>query len=857
MLCCFLSFASSQTKSAPVLPKDNLAFPKDTLAAESDSLKAAVADSAARAEGGIDSTVTYTAADSIIFTFDNKMMNIFGKGDVQYRDLSLKAERINVNWNTNDLESFGVLDTAKAIKSDSLKARYSGTPVMVEGADNYKGWKIAYNFKSQQGRVTLGETAEDQGYYQGQQIKKVDKDMLFISNGYYSTCEYGHPHFYFYSPSMRVTVRDKIVARPIYLYIADVPIFALPFGVFPSQGGRRSGIIAPAFVDKGAQGTGLEHFGYYFALNDYMDAAVVGNWLTGGTWRASPNLRYVKRYDLSGSLSGYYQHTYQNEPRDGDYVDRVDYAANIMHDQAFDPTTRLSVNFAFMSSENYKSALTRNEYLNQDVTSNATLSKGWEGTNNSMSVNISRRQDLVTGTLTNTLPNIAFNHSQSYPFRFGKNKGGSDENRAWYEMIGMNYGANYLRYDNRSRSADSIPFTYFKRDGINHTLSLNASPKAGYITVSPYFNYYEKWYDQTQEIGGYDSNGFAIARDRNGFAAVRSFATGLTFSTKLYGMLQPPIPGVAGFRHTLQPSLTYTYHPDFSEKQWGYFIPYTDSFGRAQKFNRFQKEIFGGVTPGEEQSLGISIGNNFEMKTAPKDTADKGTKLQLLNVGLTTNYNFVEDSLRLAPLSVSYRTDIGQYLSISGSSAYNFYEYDQTARTRVNRFLANSGTIAQMTSVSVTLSTSLSGEKKKAQTQQDVEDSTRVAENQRNMRASGYKGIYDTPEPDFSIPWSLSLNFSFAQYQENPRVKTRSVNINGNLDFNLTENWKFTASTGYDLVSKQLAAPAINISRDLHCWLMNFSWNPLGPYAGYRFEIKVKAPQLQDIKVTKQNNERL
>jgi hypothetical protein len=49
----------------------------------------------------------------------------------------------------------------------------------------------------------------------------------------------------------------------------------------------------------------------------------------------------------------------------------------------------------------------------------------------------------------------------------------------------------------------------------------------------------------------------------------------------------------------------------------------------------------------------------------------------------------------------------------------------------------------------------------------------------------------------------------------------------------------------------------MNISRDLHCWLMNFQWSPLGPYAGYRFEIKVKAPQLQDIKLTKQNNDRL
>ncbi|MDP1676418.1 MAG: putative LPS assembly protein LptD, partial [Bacteroidota bacterium] len=349
---------------------------KDTLTSKSDSLTIKSDSTLAKADsiqnsGGIDAVVTYTANDSIIFTFANKRMMMYGKGDVKFKDLSLKSERIDVNWNTNELESYGVLDSIKAKQTDSLKERYTGNPVMVEGTDKYEGWKISYNFKSQKGRVTLANTEEDQGYYQGQQIKKVDKDMLFISSGYYSTCEFGHPHFYFYSPEMRVTVRDKIVARPIYLYIADVPIFALPFGVFPSQGGRRSGIIAPAFVDMGSRGTGLEHFGYYFAMNDYMDLSVKGTWLTGGTWKVNPEFRYLDRYDYYGSLSGYYQKTVENESKDPGYFEQSDYKINLLHNQKFNPTTNLAINFSFASSEVFKKALTRNDYLDQFLTSNA------------------------------------------------------------------------------------------------------------------------------------------------------------------------------------------------------------------------------------------------------------------------------------------------------------------------------------------------------------------------------------------------------------------------------------------------------------------------------------------------------
>jgi hypothetical protein len=76
------------------------------------------------------------------------------------------------------------------------------------------------------------------------------------------------------------------------------------------------------------------------------------------------------------------------------------------------------------------------------------------------------------------------------------------------------------------------------------------------------------------------------------------------------------------------------------------------------------------------------------------------------------------------------------------------------------------------------------------------------------------------------------------------------------LGFNLTEAWKFNASTGYDMLNRQVTAPQITIYRDLHCWEMNFSWVPVGQYRNFRVEIRLKAPQLQDLKLTKQGSVR-
>jgi hypothetical protein len=54
---------------------------------------------------------------------------------------------------------------------------------------------------------------------------------------------------------MKVVMNEQIIARWIWLYIGGVPLpIPLPFGVFPNQTGRRSGIIAPAYGQSAAWG---------------------------------------------------------------------------------------------------------------------------------------------------------------------------------------------------------------------------------------------------------------------------------------------------------------------------------------------------------------------------------------------------------------------------------------------------------------------------------------------------------------------------------------------------------------------------------------------------------------------------
>jgi hypothetical protein len=235
----------------------------------------------------------------------------------------------------------------------------------------------------------------------------------------------------------------------------------------------------------------------------------------------------------------------------------------------------------------------------------------------------------------------------------------------------------------------------------------------------------------------------------------------------------------------------------------------------------------------------------------PTDTTSKENKFQLLNLSASMGYNFAAETFKFSDLNLSYRTQIGSLFSFSGSSTFSPYDYDD--KGRIDRYLvSNGGGLLRLTNTSFSISLSLAGDKISSS---ETTNRTTVQQDQylQASERSIYQGLYNDTEADFSIPWDLSLNYNFNQSSPLPTRITKNSNISGSLNFNLTPRWKFSVTGSYDIDQKEFAAPQIRISRDLHCWVMNFTWNPIGTYRGYTLEIRVKAPQLQDLKITKRD----
>ncbi len=820
-----------------------------------------VADST-KSAAAIDSIVTYSAADSIVYSLSNREMTLYDKGQLQYKDFKLNAGHVAINWDTSILTAKGVKDTSNKMVQE---------PIFTQAGETYDGSKMEYDFKSQKGRVNVANTEIDNSYYHGELIKKYAKNAMYIKNGTFTTCGNKNPDYYFQSSRMKLELNNKIVAEPIIMYLDGVPVFALPFGVFPSKSGRRSGLITPSFGESANSGRYFDHLGYFWAINDYSDLTTTLDWYTRGGYDLKAGFRYNWRYHFNGSIYGAYSDRYSGEPGDPyfnaqypGYTQQKNWDLQFTHNQTIDPSTSIVANVD-MSSNNYFRQTTTptinyGQILQQNLVSDVTLFKTWGGSGNSLSLNIHRDQNLNTGAISANLPDITFSHSQSYPFRSGADANKPPNQLPWYALIGYSYNGQFLNTVSKTMNVtpvDSTSDTSFTRSnlyGLHHSISITAAPKIGYITLSPFVSITDNMYTARQiATGEYLSslNQDSVAyMTEHGFYNVGFFNAGATASTRLFGLMQPNIFGITAFRHVFQPSLTFTYQPDFSKPYWGYYGQYRSLSGYEVPYGFYQNSIFGGPAPGTVASLALDLNNNFEMKVRSSDTSNTEKKVQLLNLTADMGYNFAADSMGLSELSINYRTNIAGKFDIGGSNSWNFYQYYAPWGTRINRFLLSEGKLPDLTNFQLNISTSFSGSSKSKQSNQGE------VQKQDSLKSlKQYNTFYNQmTRPNLNIPWNLSLNLALGISNEIPTQETKYANLQFNLGFNLTENWKIGFTGGYDLIQHQVTVPTVTVYRDLHCWEMYLTWNPIGYYRGFNFEIRIKAPQLQDIKITKREN---
>ncbi len=796
--------------------------------------------------------ISYKARDSVAIELVNKQAFLYGEGKIDYEKMELSADDIKVDFDRQLLHARGVADS---------NDKYIGRPFFKQGQDEYNADTIIYNYSSQKGIICGVITQEGDGFLHGDKIKKVNDSVMYLSSGQYTTCNYAHPHFAINFSESKLIANDKILTGPAYVTIEDVPTpLALPFAYFPLAHDRASGILLPSYGWMTGRGYYLKDGGYYFAINDRIDLSLLGEIYTNLSWAAEAKSNYYRRYRYKGNFDVRYGITKTGIRGDTNTFRRYsDFKVAWRHEQdaKANPYSRFSADVNLISRNYNRNTTSSADYFNSTTTSSISYS-AQIGSFLNLALSARESYNVQTGLMNIKLPSISLSTTTFYPFR-RRNPSGAYR---WYENISMSY---VLNGENNVSEQDSniLKRTIFNQMqyGVSHRIPVQSSLK-----VLKFFNwtnsltFNERWHWTTirKDI---DSTGSLVIDTVRGFRANRDFSFSSSLSTRIYGMFQFKYGPLKALRHVISPSVSFNYRPDFGSEHLGYWQSYTDTTGYVHRYSIFEQSLYGGPADGRSGQIAFSVGNNLEAKVKPlRDTTGELKKVVLIeSLSLSMSYDLARDSLNWSDLNISGHTVLFKNVRLNYSGSFSPYVIDSLGNKH-NQFLYQTdGRLFRLNQSTWSGQLSLSLNERSFQKEAPRESSAQLIAPIRQTPYDYNPALMIGTYADFSVPWNLSLNYTLSYISAYDAARfnidrsvIHSVTLSGN--FSLTENWKFSFSTGYDITNKGLSYTSVDIYRDLHCWEMRFNWVPFGYYKSWNFTINIKASSLRDVKYEKKEN---
>ena len=851
----------------------------DSIAAAEDSVKAS------KKESALDAPVAYTAADSVVFVMGDKNAFLYGDAQVNYTNIELKSEQIQMNMDSSIVHAVGAVD--------SLGKLY-GSPIFKEGEDTYESETMSYNFKTRKGFITNVYTQQEDGFLTSEESKKGQNDELYLRHGRYTTCDEKHPHFYIALSRAKVHTGKSVFSGPAWLVIEDVPLpLAIPFAYFPFTSKYSSGLIMPSYGDESTRGFYLRDGGYYFAINDNVDLKLTGEIYTKGSWGLAAQSTYRKRYKYSGNFYFNYQVTKEGEKNMPDYSVVKNFKLQWSHQQdakaSPNSSFSASVNFATQSYEknNLSSLYNPTSYSQSTRTSSISYSRSFPKIGMSISMSTNITQNMRDSTIALTLPTMSISVSRFYPFKRKKAAG----KERWYEKIAMSYTG--ALSNSISTKEDKLLKSNLIKDwnnGMRHSIPISASfTVLKYINVTPAFNYTERWY--THKVNqDWDTEQQKVVRDTIwGFNRVYDFNMSLSFNTKLYGFYKPSrkIFGdkVQMVRHVFSPSVSFSYAPDFSSSTWGYYSTYTktDTEGNVSvvQYSPYAGSLYGVPGSGKTGSVSFDVSNNLEMKIKSERDTSGIKKISIIDeLGANISYNMAAAKQPWSNLNTRLRLKWGKFtFNMNAVFATYAYEFDKNGNVVVgNTTEWSHGRFGRFQGTSKNLSYSFNNQSFKKFKEswnklfhkkdvENTEDAAQDTENAEETEDSGTKrrGRQKNEKPDtsgldedgymkFNLPWSFSISYGITMAEDRsadinirtmryPYKFTHNLNFSGSIK--LSSNWNISASSGWDFTYHKISMTTVNISRDMHCFNMSCGL-VFGNFTSYNITLRANASTLTD-----------
>ena len=796
---------------------------------------------------------------------ENKVY-LFNNAYITYEDMRIEAGYIILDYNKNEIY-------AKGIDSAGV---YSQKPVFTQASNEVIPDSLRFNMDTKKAVIFNSRSGQDDIKYIAEVTKKVNDSVYFLKNIKFTTSkDIDNPEYYFYTRRAKVVPQKKIVTGFTNMYIAEVPLpLGLPFAFFPLSKDRASGFIIPSIGDNNNRGFFFQNGGYYFAINDYLDLTILGDYYTNGSYAIRAETAYKVRYKFSGNLSIRYEKLLDEERGFPDFNESSVYNIRWNHSQdaKSNPSSRFSASVNLASSTYFIESINQTNNassLVNTLSSSISYSKAFEGEPQvNVSLAATHSQNTNTEQINMSLPNLNASVSRIFPFepKIGTKKG-------ILENINLQYN---LSAENRIITTDSL---FFKSEmfedaqiGAQHTIPISTNFKIfKYLSASASTTYKETWVFKTiqkEYDDEFNEGEGGIVQDTiNGFDSYRTYNFSTSLGTTIYGMFNfGKNKKIQALRHVFRPSISYNINPSFDQFYDTYNDPNQDD---PIYYSRFDNSLYGAPGRVRSSSLGISMSNTLEAKIRDRDTTVTDPKKIILlnNLNFSTAYNIAGDSLNWSPVRFTGSIPIVNRLDFNFNGVLDPYALDNNNR-RFDEFnINNGGSLFRLTNANISINYSFSSRDfKDKQNEEDDFDSETFRNGGRpddlfgdstpiNDR-SKFEDESSTNEDfewyNFSIPWDLRLAYTitYINTQRQDEISSQSLMFSTNIEF--APRWKVGVSSGYDFLNKGVTLTQFRFQRDLESWRLTFNWTPIGStHTSWYMFIGIKSSMLSDIKYEK------
>ena len=856
--------------------------------------------------------LAFATPDSI----GDDLLDLEGYDITRYRADTARVETVDraVTLNGNAMtERAGSTLEARHITYREGDCRFDaeGEPHLFQQGTVVVGRQVQFNTCEERGLVQDGRTTfPQQGanwIISGNIAMDSSTSRIYARAQEITSCDLPDSHYHFAAKELKWVNGSVMVARPAVLYIRDVPIAWIPFLFQDTKRGRRSGILIPEFgfndivrPSRNYNRT-VRNIGYYWAPNDYMDLLGRFDWFSNRYIElgVEGQYRWIDKF-ARGAVS--FSKSSEIGTGSGNSNTRIVWN----HSQSFSVTTKLNVSLDYSTNS---SIIRRNSIdprlTTQQIRSSANLNRqfkwgnvalGWTRSQNVTDGSGSRTEPSLSispkpidiGSNVTWSPDLNFNRDVSFrqplpsvlvPRGLGgqvdtlKVTGGSRVSRftmntplriggfQWQNSVslidadsaGLREELVRLPNEDTPDPTDSISVRRVRGGGFGSEFDWQTG-----INLPIVFR--TSW-KVTPSVGitNITSGPFAVRNERTDGQFIRQgkrLQFGVSVSPTFYGFF-PGIGPLAKIRHTIQPSLNYSYSPAAD-------VPV--EFARA-------------ITPAgaplvlksiPSQNLNLTLNQNFEGKSKRPagDTTDVAVrKIRILSINTSgMSYDFEKAKLPgrtgwgSGSLTNSLLSDLVPGLNLSLSHDLFIGQFDSdTARFSpflsgvTTSFSLTDGTFKSIGRLLGLVAPPKKGETKPAGPPTAPRSQFGAVDDMRRGTAFASNQTFSRGQRGFNA----NVNLTVARNRPTSgipgiRPPNRS-NLSLNTSFAPTQFWQVSWNTQYDIANRKFESQQLNLTRDLHDWRATFSFLR-SPNGNFQFSFLVTLIDLPDLKFDYRQN---